>query len=99
MKRRPNLGASGFTLLEVLIALSILGIGAAMTMSLISGSLGKIRKVQVRARAIQHAQTVMELSLLDQSVKGPTTLRGDFEDGSRWMVVVSDFEMPSDRPL
>jgi general secretion pathway protein I len=95
---RPR-GAGGFTLLEVLVALALLGVGAAMTLSLVSGSLGKIRKVQVRARAVQHAQTVMELSLLDASIKGPTTLRGDFEDGSRWSVVVSEFDMGSDRPL
>ena len=96
---RSRTGAAGFTLLEVLVALALLGIGAALTLSLISGSLGKIRKVQVRARAVQHAQTVMELSLLDGSIKGPTTLRGDFEDGSRWSVVVSEFDMGADQPL
>jgi prepilin-type N-terminal cleavage/methylation domain-containing protein len=92
-------GSAGFSLLEVLVALAILGVGTALTLSLISGSLGKIRKVELRNRVMHHAETVMELALLDSSIKGPTSFRGDFEDGTRWVVVVSDYEMPRDRPL
>lgn len=84
----------GFTLLEVLVALLILGVGVALTLSVISGALGNIRKVQVRARTVQHAETVMEMTLLDDSVKGPTTLRGDFEDGTTWTVAVTEAPLP-----
>jgi hypothetical protein len=65
-----------------------------LTLSLISGALANIRKVQVRARTIQHAETVMELTLLDESISRPTTLNGDFADGTRWIVRVSEYELP-----
>jgi prepilin-type N-terminal cleavage/methylation domain-containing protein len=90
---------SGFTLLEVLVALSILAIGASMALSLISGALGNIRKVQLRTRTIQHAETVMELSLLDDGIRQPTVLRGDFEDGTRWSLLVEDVVMPRPQAL
>lgn len=86
---------SGFTLLEVLIALTVLAVGVAMTLSLISGSLGNIRKVREQARAVEHAQSVMESTLLDDSIKGATTLNGEFDDGTRWSVVVSEVQMPA----
>jgi prepilin-type N-terminal cleavage/methylation domain-containing protein len=85
---------SGFTLLEVLVALTVIGIGTALTLSLFSGSLGNIRKVQARTQSIHHAETVMELALLDDSIKGPTFLEGDFEDGTRWAVQVDEFFLP-----
>ncbi len=90
---------SGFTLLEVLVALTVLAVGTALTLSVVSGSLGNIRKVQLRTRVIQHAETVMELTLLDESIQGPSTLSGDFEDGTRWSVTVNDFEMPPTVPV
>ena len=65
-----------------------------MTLSLISGALNNIRKVQFRVRNMHHAESVMELTLLDESISGPKTLTGDFEDGTRWTLVVDDFEMP-----
>ena len=86
--------ASGFTLLEVLVALTVLAVGAALTLSLISGSLGNIRKVQLRTRAIEHAQAVMELALLDESIFQPTAYTGHFEDGSHWSVNIEDYEPP-----
>ena len=92
MNRRSD---AGFTLLEVLVALAILGVGVALVLSLISGSLRNIRKVQQRTKNIQHAETVMELSLLDETIKDARMLQGDFEDGTRWTVVVRDFELPS----
>lgn len=95
---QPNGSATrnnaGFTLLEVLVALTVLAVGAALTLSLISGSLGNIRKVQSRTRIIDHAQTVMELTLLDATIQGPTTFSGDFEDGIRWSVRVEEYESP-----
>jgi prepilin-type N-terminal cleavage/methylation domain-containing protein len=87
-------GSAGFTLLEVLVALTVLAIGAALTMSLISGSLGNIRKVQLRTRTVEHAQSVMELALLDDSIQQPTAFTGDFEDGTRWSVRVEDYVLP-----
>jgi prepilin-type N-terminal cleavage/methylation domain-containing protein len=86
--------ASGFTLLEVLVALTVLAVGAALTLSLISGSLGNIRKVQLRTRAIEHAQAVMELALLDASIFQPTAYTGHFEDGSHWSLNIEDYEPP-----
>jgi prepilin-type N-terminal cleavage/methylation domain-containing protein len=83
--------AQGFTLLEVLVSLAVLSVGVALTLSLISGSLGNIRKVQLRTRTIEHAEAVMELALLDDSVQRPTVFSGDFEDGTRWSVRVEDY--------
>lgn len=94
MRGRNGGNEHGFTLLEVLITLAILSVGVTLTLSLISGALANIRKVQVRARTIQHAETVMELTLLDDSINRPTTLNGDFADGTRWTIHVSDYEIP-----
>jgi prepilin-type N-terminal cleavage/methylation domain-containing protein len=85
----------GFTLLEVLVALTVLAIGSALALSLISGSLGNIRKVQLRTRSVEHAQEVMETALLDKSIQQPTAFSGGFEDGSRWSVRVEEYEMPA----
>ncbi len=96
LRRRQNgelRDAHGFTLLEVLVALTILAIGSALALSLISGSLGNIRKVQLRTRSIEHAREVMETALLDKSIQQPTAFSGNFEDGSRWSVTVEDYEM------
>ena len=88
---------AGFTLLEVLIALAVLSLGAALTLSLVSGALRNIRKVQLRNRAIQHAETVLEIALLDDSVKRPTTKPGDFEDGTRFTVDIEEYQPPEEQ--
>jgi len=85
---------SGFTLLEVLVALTVLAVGVTLAISLISGSLGNIRKARAHQRAVEHAQSVMELTLLDDSIQGATALQGDFDDGTRWSLTVTEVEMP-----
>jgi prepilin-type N-terminal cleavage/methylation domain-containing protein len=91
--------ASGFTLLEVLVSLTVLAVGAALALSLISGSLGNIRKVQKKARTVEHAEAVMELALLNNSILQPTTFAGDFEDGTRWSVRVENYTLPGTERL
>ncbi len=86
---------AGFTLLEVLVALTVLAVGVALTLSLVTGALGNIRRVRAHATALDHAQNVMELTLLDDSIRGATALHGDFDDGSRWTVDVTEVEMPA----
>jgi prepilin-type N-terminal cleavage/methylation domain-containing protein len=88
----------GFTLLEVLVALVVLAVGVTLTMSLISGSLGNIWKVHSRTNIIEQAQSVMELALLDEAIQGPITFTGDFEDGTRWQVIVEEYVPPGPGP-
>ncbi len=95
IKRGKLRDSQGFTLLEVLVALTVFAVGASIMLSLISGSLGNIRKVQLRTRTIEHAEAVMELALLDESIQGPTSFTGDFEDGTRWSVLVEEYISPN----
>lgn len=94
MNRTRSDNAPGFTLLEVLVCLTVLAVGTALALSLISGSLGNIRKVQLKTRTVEHAEAVMELALLDDSSNDPRTYTGDFEDGTRFSVNVEDYELP-----
>lgn len=82
---------SGFTLLEVLVAITVLAIGIALGVSLIGKSIGNIRKVDARARIINHANSVMELTLLDPEIREPRTFDGDFADGTRWIMRIEEY--------
>jgi general secretion pathway protein I len=86
-----SIPAAGFTLLEVLIALAVLAMASTVTLSLITGSLGNIRKVQQRTRAIEHAEETMESALVDTSILQPTSLSGTFQDGTSWIVRVEEY--------
>jgi hypothetical protein len=43
---------------------------------------------------MEHAQDVLELTLQDDTIRGATTQGGDFDDGTRWSVVVTEVQMP-----
>ncbi len=77
------------------MALTVLSVGVALVLSLVSGSLGNIRKVRGNTHLIEHAQSVMETALLDNTIQGATALHGDFEDGTRWSVEVTEVQMPT----
>jgi general secretion pathway protein I len=88
MKTRSE---AGFTLLEVLVAMTVLAMGIAFTVSLVSNSLSNIKKVDARARIVDHAKSVMELVLLDQEIRGPAAFDGDFADGTRWIMRIEEY--------
>jgi general secretion pathway protein I len=98
MRKRELQMESGFTLLEVLVALTLLAVGAAAVISLLSGSSNNIRKAQLRTKVIEQAETVMEKALIDDTITDPTNLSGVLDDGSgtswNWTVTVEDYEPP-----
>ena len=92
IRKRPALrGASaGFTLLEVLVALVVLAVGVAVTMSVISSSLGNVRKSQIRTRLMSSAQTVMESALNRDDLEPPFSYQEDLYDGLRCTVTAEE---------
>jgi len=82
----------GFTLLEVLVALVILAVGAVVTMSALSGSLGNIRKVQLRTRVMGYAQNIMESALYREDFREPTTYTENIEDGFSYILHVEEYD-------
>jgi prepilin-type N-terminal cleavage/methylation domain-containing protein len=84
--------AGGFTLLEVLVALVVLAVGASITLSVITGSLGNIRKVQLRTRAVEYAQSVMEASLSRQDLEETASFTQNLEDGFQCTVTVQEYD-------
>jgi prepilin-type N-terminal cleavage/methylation domain-containing protein len=82
---------TGFTLIEVLVSMTILAIGISLGASLISKSLGNIRMLDARTRIIDQANSVMELTLLDPEIREPGSFEGDFEDGARWTVQIEEY--------
>jgi len=82
---------SGFTLLEVLVAMTILAMGIALGISLISRALGNIGRVEAHTRIIDQANSVMELTLLNPEITEPRVFDGDFEDGTRWIMRIEEY--------
>lgn len=88
----PILGTGGFTLLEVLIALVVLAVGVSVALSVITGSLGNIRKVQLRAQAVEYAQIIMESSLGREDLQEVASFTEDLGDGFSCNVYVEEYD-------
>ena len=63
----PN-RARGFTLLEVIAALAILGIAVGVMMQIFSGGLKNIHRIDMAHRAMHHAENVMN-QVLDTTLR------------------------------
>lgn len=86
----------GFTLLEVILAVSILAISATLCFRLFSGSLNNIGKIDRSVEAMTYAENVMNEILIDDRINGPTTLRGGINDNYSWEAVIQDYSLQED---
>jgi prepilin-type N-terminal cleavage/methylation domain-containing protein len=77
----------GFTLIEVAIALGILGIGVVTALELFSGALRMVQSSAVRTRAVVHARAIFDQTLAIPEIQ-PGMTQGDFGDGFRWERIV-----------
>lgn len=85
--------ASGFTLIEVIIAIAILGISLVMVMQLFAGGLRAARTSCDYSRAVIHAKEKME-----EKTEYPVQDSGVFDDGFKWETEVESYKELEDNP-
>lgn len=84
---------NGFTLLEVLVAFTMLAVIFATTMEIIAGSARNTRKASENTIVALLAQSKLdELGLLEKLEEGNTS--GDFDDFTSWSLDVIPFDLP-----
>lgn len=84
----------GFTLLEVIVALAILGIAIGATMHIFSGGLKNIYRIDMAHRAMHHAENVMNEILADQDIRGPLQLADDLDEEFDYLAEIDYWEDP-----
>jgi prepilin-type N-terminal cleavage/methylation domain-containing protein len=86
--------ARGFSLLEVLVAVTIIGIGFSIVFGGMSGSVRALERVQNNERRVELARyKLAELDLI-KKVRPNDSASGVFDDGTRWNVRTSPFILP-----
>lgn len=86
----------GFTLLEVVVAVAILGIGLGAAMQIFSGGLKNIHRVAQAHRAMNHAENIMNEILSDEAIAGPMEISADLDDDFRYSAMVDYWDPPAD---
>ncbi len=92
MKRRN----AGFTLLEIVVALAILGITVTVVMQIFSGGLKNIHRIDMAHQAMNHAENVMNDILSDESILEATHLSGDLDEEFAYTAEVNPWEEPEE---
>lgn len=88
-----NKRQSGFTLLEVLVAFSMLAVTFATVMQIIAGSAkNTVRATQDTKIAMLAQSKLDELGLLEPIEEGQTN--GDFDDVTSWQMEIIPFDVP-----
>ncbi len=88
MTRAPR-GTAGFTLLEVAIALAIVGVGIMTILEIFSAGLKMEVGAGQRSRAVVYARGVLDKALTAPEVQAGME-HGGWDDGYRWEVRVRE---------
>ncbi len=85
--------AKGFTLLEVLVALVVLGLSFITIFELFQGGLQTLSASQLHTLAFMHAREKLEELVLESNPEARER-QGTFEDGFRWETQISSYPLP-----
>ena len=88
----------GFTLLEILVATTIMGVAVVGLLSSLSTSMRNAAHITDADRAAQMARNKMEELLVDVNLPFQGELQGAFDNGSGWTAQIAPFEMPQTQP-
>jgi general secretion pathway protein I len=90
---RPDSKQSGFTLLEILVAFTLMAMIFGTIMQIISGSAKNAVKASNNTRIAMLAQSKMdELGLFEKLEEG--TNSGDFDDNNSWELIIEPYDVP-----
>ena len=81
----------GFTLLEVIVALTLIGIGFSVLFAGMSGSLRGLERVELTEHRVEQARLKLAQVDLIRVIRPRDSASGVFEDGVRWTVEASPF--------
>jgi len=84
----PYSNQAGFTLLEILVAISLIGIVLVVVMQLFSANLRSLSVSESHVNAAAHAEAIMRNILEDEDFPN-TTLSGTTEDGYRYDAAIA----------
>ena len=88
---RPRAGRAGFTLLEIAVALSVLGVGVVTCLQIFSGSLRLQSRSARQSMAVVYARGAMdELLAQREQLQGTDTTVGGFHVVSSWRPCAAD---------
>lgn len=76
---------SGFTLVEILVALAILGLSGAVLFKVISDNLDRTRRTRDDALAMSRVESLLTLA----TAGTPHAMHGTFPDGFAWRIDVT----------
>ena len=97
----PNRGrhaAGGFTLLEVLIAFSLLALGLGLLLAILSDGVRSVGRATESTRATLYAQGLLDSLGADQRLQ-PGRSQGEFEQGRyRWTLDIARFPVALPAP-
>ena len=83
LRRRLRSRDGGFTLIEVAIAMAIVGVGVVTVLEIFTAALRTEHAAGVRARAVMRARALVEQTMTAPE-PAPLQDSGDFGDGYRW---------------
>src|SRR5262249_30311679 len=80
-----------FALLELIVALTILGVGFSVLFASISGSTRNIERLEKFQHREQRVENLFAQLDLAQRLPAGDSARGTFDDGTRWRIEVEPF--------
>ena len=99
MITKTSSGNAGFSLMEVLVAMALLGIVYTTLFSLLSGSLKNAGKIDERGRMLRSAHMKLnELVLRCRTGAGQSVLTGTFGSKYRWQARIEPIDMAEGPP-
>ncbi len=88
------MGRRGFTLLEMIVATTIMGIAVVGLLAAISRATQNAVRLRDYDRVVQLARLRMNELLVDPRLPRDSVVTGDFSPDSGWRARLSAFEMP-----